>query len=128
MPNISSVALRVFNLEAMRDFYAEAFQVQFQEVKTYGLSSQFGELDGVTLKLVPIRESDNFKEFPVHQLGFTVPDVERVIALALQYGGRQEGQVIRMGGKIQAAIRDPDGNTIELYSTSSAPNGAPPLA
>jgi catechol 2,3-dioxygenase-like lactoylglutathione lyase family enzyme len=116
MPNLSSVAMRVSNVEAMLNFYTEAFQVQFREVNTYGILSQFGEVGGITLKLVPIRETSDFTDFPIHQLGFTVPDVEAVIALALEYGGRQEGGIIRKGGKIQAALRDPDGNTIELYS------------
>jgi|SRR5687767_4476884 catechol 2,3-dioxygenase-like lactoylglutathione lyase family enzyme len=116
MPNISSVAMRVNNLDEMVAFYTEAFQVRFREVNTYGILSRFGEVDGITLKLVPIRESADFTGFPVHQLGFAVPDVEAVIALALQHGGRQEGEIIRNGGKIQAALRDPDGNTIELYS------------
>jgi len=116
MPTISSIALRVYNLDAMLAFYSEAFQVQFREVDTYGIRSQFGEMDGVTLKFVPIRDDTDFKGYPVHQPGFTVPDVEAVINLALQHGGRQEGQIIRSGGKTQAAVRDPDGNTIELYS------------
>lgn len=116
MPSISSIAIRVHNMDAMLTFYAEAFQVQFREVDTYGIRSQFGEMDGLTLKLVPIRESDDFKGFPVHQPGFTVPDVEAVIALAHKHGGRQEGKLIQVDGKLQAAIRDPDGNTIELYS------------
>jgi catechol 2,3-dioxygenase-like lactoylglutathione lyase family enzyme len=116
MPTISSLAIRTCNVEAMLDFYAKAFQVEFREVSTYGIRSQFGEINGIMLKLVPIRDESDFKGFPVHQLGFVVPDVEAVIALALQYGGRQEGRLLRNGGKIQAAIRDPDGNTIELYS------------
>jgi catechol 2,3-dioxygenase-like lactoylglutathione lyase family enzyme len=116
MPSISSIAFRVHNMEAMLNFYSEAFQVPFQEVDTYGIHSQFGELDGITLKFVPIRDDADFKGFPVHQPGFVVSDVEAVIAVALKYGGRQEGQTIRAGGKIQAAVRDPDGNTIELYS------------
>jgi catechol 2,3-dioxygenase-like lactoylglutathione lyase family enzyme len=116
MPNISSIAFRVYNMEAMLNFYTEAFRVQFREVDTYGIRSQFGELDGITLKFVPIRDEADFKDFPVHQPGFVVSDVEAVVALALKYGGRQEGQTIRNGGKIQAAVRDPDGNTIELYS------------
>jgi len=115
MPTISSVALRVYNLEAMMNFYSEAFQVQFREVDTYGIRSQFGEVGGITLKFVPIRDSSDFVGYPVHQLGFTVSDVETVIALALRYGGQKEGEIIRTGGKIQAAVRDPDGNTIELY-------------
>jgi catechol 2,3-dioxygenase-like lactoylglutathione lyase family enzyme len=85
-------------------------------VDTYGIHSQFGELDGITLKFVPIRDEADFKNFPVHQLGFTVADVEAVIALALQHGGREEGKVIRKGERTEAAVRDPDGNTIELYS------------
>ncbi len=116
MPAISSIAFRVYNMDAMLAFYSAAFNIQFQEVDTYGIRSQFGEMDGVTLKFVPIRESDDFKGFPVHQPGFSVPDVEAVVALVVQYGGRQEGQVIRVDGRTQAAVRDPDGNTIELYS------------
>jgi predicted enzyme related to lactoylglutathione lyase len=116
MPTIASIAIRVYNMDAMLAFYAEAFQVEFREVDTYGIRSQFGEMAGLTLKLVPLRESEDFKGFPVHQPGFIVPDVEAVIALAQKHGGRQEGKLIRVDGKLQAAIRDPDGNTVELYS------------
>jgi catechol 2,3-dioxygenase-like lactoylglutathione lyase family enzyme len=116
MSTISSIAMRVANLEAMLNFYSQAFGVKFHEVDTYGIHSQFGELDGITLKFVPIRDEADFKNFPVHQLGFTVADVEAVIALALQHGGREEGKVIRKGERTEAAVRDPDGNTIELYS------------
>lgn len=116
MPTISSLALRVHNMDAMLAFYSEAFHVQFREVDTYGIRSQFGEVNGITLKFVPIRDEADFKGYPIHQPGFVVADVEAVIALAIQHGGRQEGQTIRVDGKVQAAIRDPDGNTIELYS------------
>ena len=116
MPSISSLAIRICNVEAMLNFYSEAFQVQFREVNTYGLRSQFAEINGITLKFVPLRDEANFEGFPVHQLGFTVPNVEAVIACAIKHGGRQEGRLIRADEKIQAAIRDPDGNTIELYS------------
>jgi predicted enzyme related to lactoylglutathione lyase len=116
MPNLSSVAIRVYDLDAMLKFYSEAFHVQFHEVATYGIRSQFGELNGVTLKFVPIRDQADFKNYPIHQLGFTVTDVEAVVTLALQHGGKQEGRLIRIDNGLQAAIRDPDGNTIELYS------------
>lgn len=116
MTSLSSIAIRVSNVEAMLAFYSEAFHIKFREVDTYGIHSQFGEMNGITLKLVPIRDDSDFKGFPIHQPGFVVPDVEAVIALALKYGGRQEGRALQVEGKIQAAIRDPDGNTIELYS------------
>lgn len=116
MTRISSVAMRVANMDAMLAFYSQAFGVKFREVDTYGIRSQFGEIQELTLKFVPLRDEADFKNFPVHQLGFHVPDVEAVIALALQHGGRKEGEVIRQEGRTEAAVRDPDGNTIELYS------------
>ena len=116
MAKISSIAFRVYNMDSMLAFYSEAFDIQFQEIDTYGIRSQFGEVGGITLKFVPIRESDDFKNFPIHQPGFVVRDVAAVVALAIRYGGRQEGQTIHAEGKTQAAVRDPDGNTIELYS------------
>ncbi len=116
MPILNSLAFRVANMEAMIAFYSQAFGIQFREVDTYGIRSQFGELDGMTLKFVPIRDEIDFKNFPIHQPGFQVQDVEEVVRLAILYGGRQEGQVIRSEGVVQAAVRDPDGNTIEVYS------------
>jgi predicted enzyme related to lactoylglutathione lyase len=116
MTNLSSVAMRVANMEAMMNFYSQAFGVKFREVDTYGVRSQFGEVNGITLKFVPIRDEADFKNYPVHQLGFIVADVEAVIALALQHGGREEGKVIKYERRTEAAVRDPDGNTIELYS------------
>ena len=116
MPGLTSIAIRVANMEAILAFYSKAFQIEFREVDTYGIRSQFGEMDGFTLKFVPIRDKADFENFPVNQPGFRVPDVEAVVNLAIQHEGRQEGQIIRSGGKRQAAVRDPDGNTIELYS------------
>ena len=116
MPHISSIAIRVSNLDAMVSFYSEAFNIQFEEVDTFGLRSQFGEVNGIHLKFVPIRDEEDFESYPIHQPGFVVSDVDAVIAIAIKHGGRQEGPIIRNGTEIQAAIRDPDGNTVELYS------------
>jgi catechol 2,3-dioxygenase-like lactoylglutathione lyase family enzyme len=116
MTSLTSIAIRVANMEAMLAFYSEAFHVQFREVNTYGIRSQFGQVGDILLKFVPIRDEADFKGYPVHQPGFVVPDVEAVIEIAVKHGGRQEGNTIQAAGKKQAAVRDPDGNTIELYS------------
>jgi predicted enzyme related to lactoylglutathione lyase len=99
----------------MEAFYAEAFGVQFRTVETGPFRSRFGELGRLTLKLVPIRSEVDFEGFPVHQLGFEVDDVDAVIAAATRHGGRVQDAPQRTGGRLYAAIRDPDGNTIELY-------------
>jgi catechol 2,3-dioxygenase-like lactoylglutathione lyase family enzyme len=109
-------------MNAMLEFYTKAFGFTFEPHDTYGLASQFGYRDGLTLKFVPIRDSADFVGFPVHQLGFAVPDVEAVVALAHRLGGRVEGVPQAVRDSIHAAIRDPDGNTIELYGPRPAPS------
>ncbi len=91
MPSLLSIALRVAQVESMTAFYSEAFGIQFREVNTYGIRSQFGELNGVTLKLIPIRDESDFQGYPIHQPGFMVEDVQKVIDIAVKHGGRQEG-------------------------------------
>lgn len=115
-PELSSIAIRVHNMDAMTAFYSEAFGIEFRDVDTFGLASKFGELGSVTLKFVPIRDEADFEGYPVHQLGLVHEDVERAIEVAVKYGGKLEGEVVRDGSKTSAAIRDPDGNTIELHS------------
>lgn len=112
---LTTLAFRVHKMPAMIAFYSEAFGARFREVDTGGLRSQFGELPGLTLKFVPIRDGVEFGEFPIHQPGFEVASVGRVIELALKHGGRVENPPALQGGRTHAAVRDPDGNTIELY-------------
>jgi catechol 2,3-dioxygenase-like lactoylglutathione lyase family enzyme len=114
--HLITVAYRVHRMPAMLAFYREAFGVEFREVDTGGgLRSQFGELGGRTLKFVPIRDTVDFVGFPVHQLGVQVADVERVLAAARKHGGRIQDAPREQDGAVHAAIRDPDGNTLEIY-------------
>ena len=115
--SVTTVALRVHRMDAMLAFYTQAFGVEFQPVDTSGLPSQFGELRGLTIKFVPLRDSVEFEEYPSHQLGFEVDDVAAVVALATAHGGRPEGELRVEDGRTHGCVRDPDGNTIELYGS-----------
>ena len=115
LPSVRSVALRVHHTEAMLAFYRDAFGVTFREVDTFGIPSHFGTLSGMTLKLVPIRESADFEGYPDYQLGIEVSDLAAVLQVATRYGGRQEGELRSEDGLLHGAVRDPDGNTLELY-------------
>jgi catechol 2,3-dioxygenase-like lactoylglutathione lyase family enzyme len=117
---LESVAYRVHRMPAMTAFYSEAFGARFEEVNTGGIRSRFATVGSLTLKFVPIRDGVDFENFPVHQLGFSVPDVAAVIASAERHGGRVQDAPARTGGRLHAAVRDPDGNTIELYGPAAA--------
>lgn len=113
-PAVTSVAIRVHHLEQMERFYSEAFGVRFRTVQTGPFTSRFGELDGVLLKLVPIRDRDDFTGFPVLQMGLAVDDIRQVVLVAVKHGGRIQDTMMVAGDSVLAAVRDPDGNTLEL--------------
>ncbi len=69
----------------------------------------------MTLKLVPIRAGVDFEGYGNWQLGFRVADIAAVIESAKTLGGRQEGELLLEDDRLHASVRDPDGNTIELY-------------
>ena len=112
---LRTIAVRVHHTDAMLAFYRAAFGVEFREEQTGPVRSHFGELGGVTLKFVPIRAAAEFDDYPSHQLGVAVDDVAAVVALATAHGGRPEGELRVEDGRTHGCVRDPDGNTIELY-------------
>lgn len=115
--SLTTVALRVHHLEAMADFYSQAFGFEFRDVETGPITSKFGEAGGITIKLVPLRDAADFEGFPSHQLGFAVADIDAVVELAQQCGGAFDSKVENPDGSVNhACVRDPDGNTVELYS------------
>ena len=106
---LRSIAVRAHNIDAMRAFYAAAFGFRFAPMEIGPLQCWFGEADGLTLKLVPMRDAADFESYPLHQLGFTVADIAAVMEYARVHGG-----AIESADGARASVRDPDGNTIEL--------------
>ncbi len=123
-----SIALRTHNTQAMIQFYTEAFGLVFHAVQEQQAaqpvqSAQTGQTSpsryeamlGATLfKFVPIRASADFESFPVHQLGFSLASFEPVLQSVDRHGGRivQRQDIGTQHERL--AVRDPDGNTIEL--------------
>jgi catechol 2,3-dioxygenase-like lactoylglutathione lyase family enzyme len=122
---LTTLAFRVHREAAMIAFYRDAFGARFHAVGLGPLRIHVAEVGSVTLKFVPIRGAADFEGFPVHQPGFEVPDVARAIALALRHGGSVQNEPVSAEGRLHAAVRDPDGNTIELYGPAGAGSSDP---
>jgi catechol 2,3-dioxygenase-like lactoylglutathione lyase family enzyme len=112
---LETIALRVNRMDAMVAFYTEAFGARFRQVPAGGMTMQYGVVAGVTFKFMPIRPGVDFEGATIHQLGFDVTSVEHVLSAARRNGGRLEGDVTSDQRMIRGTVRDPDGNTIELY-------------
>lgn len=113
---VAQISLRACKVAEMTSFYMATFDAEFRAQESGGLNCLVADLGHVQLKLVPLRDETNFDGYPLHQLGFEVPDVEDAVSTALRWGGRLESEVVRANGRLHACVRDPDGNTIELFS------------
>lgn len=111
---MNSVAVKCANMQSMIDFYTRAFGGQFEKVDIGGMECHFGQVAGLMLKLVPGRERSGFEDYPSHQLGFEVDDIDEVNAIAVACGGAIENEKFMQGDIAYGCVRDPDGNTIEL--------------
>ena len=112
---LKSIAIRCHDIEKMTAFYGEAFGASFEKFEIGPMTCHFGKSGDFLFKLVPGRDAPDFEGFPMHQIGVSVPDVEAIVAVAKKHGGRLEGEIQRVESGMHAAVRDPDGNTIELY-------------
>jgi predicted enzyme related to lactoylglutathione lyase len=117
---LTTIAYRVHRMPEMAAFYSEAFGARFRSVDIGGLKALFAEMGSLTLKFVPIRDGVDFDAFPIHQLGLEVADVAAVLASAARHGGCVQDAPRSAGGVLTACVRDPDGNTIELYERPTA--------
>ncbi|MCA8979793.1 MAG: SAM-dependent methyltransferase [Planctomycetes bacterium] len=113
------IALRAHHVESLAEFYSAVFGMRFESSKTSGMPCFVGRLGDVVLQLVPLRDASDFEGFPLHQLGFDVQDVDEAVQSVLELGGRLEEEVVRKDDRAHACVRDPDGNTIELFGPAA---------
>jgi len=122
---VKSVEVKCANLDAMVAFYSEAFGTSFKEFAIDGTAFHFGRVDGVLLKFGAGRKKADHDGASHVQLGFTVADVAAVIKIAEKHGGKQEGKLGEISGRVHGVVRDPDGNTIDLYQDPAGAKADP---
>jgi catechol 2,3-dioxygenase-like lactoylglutathione lyase family enzyme len=108
------MTLAATNVPAMVAFYDAVLDARLQPVTAYGTTLYRGAVAGVGLLLCPNEIAGVAAEQSRHQLRLRVPDLARAMERARASGGSLDGEVMEADGVRQAAVRDPDGNTLEL--------------
>lgn len=110
-----SISIYTRHTQAMISFYSEAFGMHFQAFIAGPIESFFADWQGLTIKFIPTPQASRGTPSPL-QLGLNVDDIDRVLELAVKYGGTLQGAVNHTASGLHAAVNDPDGNTLELYA------------
>jgi predicted enzyme related to lactoylglutathione lyase len=119
--SLNRVTLATTNMGEMVRFYNEVFGAELKPAPQYGSTTPAfhqGTLAGINLLLCPnqiarIKAIENR-----HQLRFAVIDIEAAIQFVQAAGGKVDGKVTEQQGEKMIAVRDPDGNTIELIQAT----------
>src|SRR5574341_972901 len=112
--NLVHITLATTNMPAMKKFYDTVFNANLQAQAMFGTTLYQGKLGGISLLLCPNEIARAKAEQNRHQLRFTVKDIAATMRLALGNGATLLNEISEQAdGKI-AAVRDPDGNSIEF--------------
>jgi predicted enzyme related to lactoylglutathione lyase len=111
---LKGVTLAVVRMSAMVDFYTSVFQIEFQPVEAYGAMLFRGNIAGLDMLLYPQELAGIHTDQNRFLLKFAVSDIQHTLNLALTNGGSLINAAVENEGKKSAAVRDPDGNSIEF--------------
>lgn len=111
---LMGMTVAVVRMSAMVDFYQSVFKAEFQPVDAHGAMMFRGRVAGLDMLLCPQELAGVRAEQGRFQLKFQVHDIHRTIDLALTNGGSLLNAPVENNGTKAAAVRDPDGNSIEF--------------
>lgn len=114
MYSLVRIAIAATKVNEMVHFYEQVFKAQFQSIKTEHATFYAGQMGGIALTLIPNSVAQVKAEQNRQQLSFVVDDIHKVLALAEKAGGKNLVDLIETPEGKQAAVTDPDGNTIEF--------------
>jgi predicted enzyme related to lactoylglutathione lyase len=112
---LDRITIAVGEPSRMVAFYGRLFQAEFRAIDCGEFQLYRGEIaPGLELQFCPKAVAGITATQNIHQLRFVVPELERYLALAVLAGGQVLGEVTVQGGRRCGAVRDPDGNSLEL--------------
>jgi predicted enzyme related to lactoylglutathione lyase len=111
---LSGFTFAVTNMPAMLQFYNTLFHADLQPFSRFGTTLYRGQLAGFSLLFCPNELLGIQAKKNRQQLNFSVPDIEKFVALATANGGAQMQPIHEEAGKKSCGITDPDGNSLEI--------------
>lgn len=110
---IDKITIAVGSMDAMVEFYTKTFGAVLEPAGPM----RRGRMGSLQLLFCPKEVAGVTAEQNTIQLRFVVGDLNATVRRASESGGCEIGERKTLGTARLAAIRDPDGNSIELIET-----------
>ncbi len=111
---IDKITLAVRKGEAMAAFYGALLDTDFVPFEVAGHKLYSGKRDGVEWLLCPRELAGIGDGSNTIQLRIVVDDLRAAHAKGLSHGGEELNAPAEQEGRLFSALRDPDGNSLEL--------------
>jgi predicted enzyme related to lactoylglutathione lyase len=111
---LDRVVIASTNIEAMAGFYNELFDTGLEPFEAYGTTFYRGKLSGLDLVLCPNEIARVSADQNRHQFRFEINDLNGLAEKVMGAGGKFSEAISEDSETKSCAVRDPDGNTIEL--------------
>jgi predicted enzyme related to lactoylglutathione lyase len=115
---LARITVATTRMSAMVRFYNDVFHARMKEVEIGGVTMHLGYVAGVELLLCPNDVSKVKADLNRHMLRLRVGDFDAALKRVQGSGGTVDAAPVLMSGERVVAVRDPDGNTIELVTNS----------
>jgi len=109
---IEGMTMAITNMEPMLDFYANVFNIEFEEKEMYNSKLYSGVWGGLNLLFCPAEIAGNKAVQNRHQFDIVVSDLPKVVELTAKHGGKPMGEIVEGESAWSIGIYDPDKNSI----------------
>lgn len=116
-PSLTRVVLAARDTEGCARFYTALLGMEFKAAPVGDLRFFDGRVGTLSMRIFPASIAGIEAKENRHQLGFRVVDLRATLARALAAGGTMDPgwEVIATPKGATVALRDPDGNSVELF-------------
>lgn len=111
---IQGMTIAVTHMPEMLDFYTNVFDISFHEIEMMDYKLYSGSWGDLSLLLCPAPLAQNTATQNRHQFDIIVPDIDQMLNVIQQHGGKQMGEITEDEQYRNVGVYDPDNNSMVL--------------
>ena len=114
MIHIDKITIAVENIKKVANFYSKTFNIQLKEIDCGEFSMYAGKMGNIQILFCPKSIAGITATENTIQIRIVVENIDETIDKGIQSGGEQINDIQVNNGVKVSALRDPDGNSIEI--------------
>ncbi len=112
----ASISIAAENFDAMLAFYSKGLDIPLKKEDAGEFEYYKGRIGNIDFSLIPNSIAKVKAKENRHQITFRVTSLKQVLSNLVGFGGKIETDAVDEGDRLAVHVRDPDGNSLEIFS------------